>query len=60
MSDWLGGSGLGGDPDSIEIALVRWDRQAWIECESNKSVIIDVFKSTINVSYLEVIEKGKS
>ena len=38
----------------------RWDRQTWIECESNKSMIIDAFESTINVSYLEVIEKGKS
>lgn len=47
------------DPDSIEVALVRWDRQTWIECGSNKAVTIDEFESRINVQYLEVIDKSE-
>ena len=47
------------DPNSIEVALVRWVRQTWIECGSNKSVTINEFETIINVSYLEVIEKGE-
>ena len=49
------------DPDEpIQVVLVKWDRQQWMERGCVQRVTLDEFEDTIHVSYLEVIEKAEA